>query len=121
MIIKGTSRGNPKQLAAHLQRADTNERVSILELNSPTDDLAGTFREWQALTAATGGTKGLYHANISPDAGYTMTPEQWERAADVLAEKLGLAAGLIAAPTINPCRSGADTLPVARFTTSTAL
>jgi hypothetical protein len=90
MIIKGTSRGNPKQLAAHLLRADTNERIEILELNSPTDDLGETFREWQTLTTATAGSKGLYHANISPDAGYAMTPEQWERAADVLADKLGL-------------------------------
>ena len=90
MIIKGTSRGNPKQLAAHLQRTDTNERISILELNSPTDDLAETFRDWQFLSTGTKGSKGLYHANISPGAGYTMTPEQWERAADVLAEKLGL-------------------------------
>ena len=92
MIIKGTSRGNPKQLAAHLQRADTNERVQILELNSPTDNLEDTFRDWQFLSTGTQGSKGLYHANISPDAGYTMTPEQWERAADVLEEKLGLTA-----------------------------
>jgi len=90
MIIKGTSRGNPKQLAAHLLRVDTNERIEILELNSPTDDLGETFREWQTLTTATAGSKGLYHANISPDAGYAMTPAQWERAADVLADKLGL-------------------------------
>jgi hypothetical protein len=90
MIIKGTSRGNPKQLAAHLLRADTNERIEILELISPTDDLGETFREWQASTAATAGSKGLYHANISPDASYAMTPEQWERAIDVLADKLGL-------------------------------
>jgi len=89
MIIKGTSRGNPKQLAAHLLRADTNERVEILELNAPTDDLAETLRDWQFLATGTKGYKGLYHANISPDAGYTMTPEQWERAADVLADKLG--------------------------------
>lgn len=90
MIIKGTSRGNPKQLAAHLLRADTNERIQILELNSPTDDLGTTFRDWQLLTAATEGSKGLYHANISPANGYTMTEEQWIHAADVLAEKLGL-------------------------------
>jgi hypothetical protein len=90
MIIKGTSRGNPKQLAAHLLRTDTNEHVRILEMNSPVDDLEMTLRDWQLLTAATSGTNGLYHANISPDAGYAMTEEQWERAADVLAEKLGL-------------------------------
>lgn len=90
MIIKGTSRGNPKQLAAHLLRTDTNEHVRILEMNSPVDDLEMTLRDWQLLTAATSGTNGLYHANISPDAGYAMTEEQWERAADVLAEQLGL-------------------------------
>ena len=90
MVIKGKSRGNAQRLATHLLRTDTNERVEILEMNSPTDDLHTTLRDWQLLTAATNGTHGLYHANISPDAGYAMTEAQWERAADVLAEQLGL-------------------------------
>lgn len=90
MIIKGGARAGAKQLAAHLQRTDTNEQVSVLELHSGIDDLAATFRDWQTLAEGTRGTKGLYHVNIDPDARYTMTPEQWTQAVDVLERELGL-------------------------------
>jgi hypothetical protein len=89
MIIKGGSRAGPVQLAAHLQRRDTNERVEILDLQSPTGNLTEAFRDWQTLCEGTRGTKGLYHANIDPAIGYTMTPEQWKRAVDVLEHELG--------------------------------
>ena len=89
MIIKGKSRAGPSQLAHHLGRADTNERVEILQLDS-----AGTpeqaFRDWQTYTLATKGKLGLYHANIDPDTKYQMTPEQWTRAVEILEEELGL-------------------------------
>lgn len=89
MIIKGKSRAGPSQLARHLGRTDTNERVAVLQLDS-----AGTpeqaFRDWQTYTLATRGKLGLYHANIDPDAKYDMTPEQWMRAVDILEEELGL-------------------------------
>lgn len=89
MIIKGKSRAGPSQLARHLGRTDTNERVAVLQLDS-----AGTpaeaFRDWQAYTIATRGKLGLYHVNIDPDAKYQMTPDQWTRAVDILEEELGL-------------------------------
>lgn len=90
MIIKGGSRAGPRQLAAHLQRTDTNERMEVLELHSGLDDLAATFRDWQTLSEGTRGKKGLYHVNIDPDARYEMTPQQWERAVEVLEQELGL-------------------------------
>jgi hypothetical protein len=90
MIIKGSARSGPKQLATHLQRADTNERVVVLELQSGSRDLAATFRDWQTLAEGTRGSKGLYHVNIDPDARYTMTPAQWTRAVEVLEKELGL-------------------------------
>jgi hypothetical protein len=90
MIIKGASRAAPAQLARHLQRRDTNEKVQILELQSPAVDLGEAFRDWQTLVEGTRGFKGLYHANIDPAANYTMTPEQWQRAVEVLEKELGL-------------------------------
>ncbi|MBL0022208.1 MAG: hypothetical protein IPP23_07865 [Sphingomonadales bacterium] len=70
-------------------RADTNERIEILQLDS-----AGTteqaFRDWQTYTLATKGKLGLYHANIDPDAKYEMSRDQWLRAVEVLEEELGL-------------------------------
>src|SRR5262249_13727681 len=89
MIIKGGSRGAPGQLAWHLQRADTNERIEILELHSPADSLKEAFRDWQTLSEGTRGTKGLYHANIDPAKDYVMTREQWQRAVEVLEKELG--------------------------------
>jgi hypothetical protein len=90
MIIKGSSRAGPRQLARHLQRTDTNERVTVVQLDSPMGSLTDAFRDWQFLSTGTRGTKGLYHANIDPDAKYTLTPEQWQRAVDVLEKELGL-------------------------------
>jgi hypothetical protein len=90
MIIKGGSRAAPSQLAWHLQRRDTNERVEILELQSPAPTLGEAFRDWQTLVEGTRGFKGLYHANIDPAKDYVMTREQWQRAVDVLEKELGL-------------------------------
>ncbi|MGO8711432.1 MAG: relaxase/mobilization nuclease domain-containing protein [Rhizomicrobium sp.] len=90
MIIKGGSRAAPDQLARHLQRTDTNESVEIIQLDSPTGSLREAMRDWQTIAAATRGTKGLYHANIDPDARYTMTAEQWKIAVDRLEKELGL-------------------------------
>lgn len=90
MIIKGASRAGPKTLSRHLTRTDTNERVKVLELQSPTGSLHEAFRDWQALADGTRGTKGLYHANIDPDARYAMTPDQWSRAVEILEQELGL-------------------------------
>lgn len=90
MIIKGKSRGNPKQLATHLLHTEKNERVEILELQSGASNLADAFREWQLISQGTQGTRGLYHANIDPAAHYTMTAAQWARAVDVLERELGL-------------------------------
>ena len=90
MIIKGGSRGAPSQLAWHLQRLDTNEKVEILEVQAPTPDLAEAFRNWQTLSEGTHGIKGLYHANIDPAKDYTMTRDQWQRAVDVLEKELKL-------------------------------
>jgi hypothetical protein len=89
MIIKGDSRGGPVQLARHLLRMDTNETVNIVQLDSPTGSLREALRDWQLISAGTRGSKGLYHANISPDARYAMSPEQWQRAVDVLEKELG--------------------------------
>lgn len=90
MIIKGKSRGGPKQLETHLLRADTNERVEVLELPAANASLGDAFREWQTIAQGTRGRYGLYHANIDPDARYAMTADQWTRAVNLLERELGL-------------------------------
>lgn len=90
MIIKGKSRAGPSQLARHLGRADTNERVELLELAWGGTSVREAFRDWQVISEGTKGRLGLYHANIDPDAKYAMTRDQWLRAVEVLEEELGL-------------------------------
>lgn len=90
MIIKGGSRAGPKQLARHLLRTDTNETVHLLHVDfSAEGDLTQALTDMQTLCAATRGKKGLYHANIDPEAHYEMTEKQWLRAVDVLEKELG--------------------------------
>lgn len=110
MIAKGASRSGPRQLAVYLMRVerwDTGEPAELLDLRSPwaagidgddrhhtADQLIEAFRDWQTLVEGTKqGRDGLYHAEINPEAHYArnMTPDQWRRAADILAEELGLA------------------------------
>ena len=90
MIIKGGSRAAPGQLAWHLQRLDTNDKVEILEIQFPISNLAEAFRDWQTISEGTRGFKGLYHANIDPAMDYTMTREQWQHAVEVLEKELKL-------------------------------
>lgn len=80
----GGSRAAPGQLAWHLQRCDTNERIEILELESLAPTLGQAFRDWQILTAGTHGFKDLYHAKSDPAKDYTMTREQWQHSIEVL-------------------------------------
>ncbi len=90
MLIKGKSRSNPRQLARHLLRLDQNIYVEILQCDaSPKHDLFEAFEDMQLLTQGTKGAKGLYHAQISPDARYELRPDQWHQAADVLEKELG--------------------------------
>lgn len=88
MIVKGKPRSGPAQLAAYLMRSD--EHATLIELWDGADDLRKAFLEWHAIGEATRGEKTLYHAQIAPDAKYGMTPDQWKRAAEILAEELGM-------------------------------
>jgi hypothetical protein len=91
MIIKGGSRGRAGDLAAHLQRLDTNERMQILGMR----DVAGVtldqaLREMEAYGSATRCKAALYHASISPRADEALTPAQWAQAVERLEHELGL-------------------------------
>ena len=90
MIVKGKPRSGPAQLAAYLMRVDDGEHPTLLHLDYGDDNLRKAFIEWDSIGELTRGEKTLYHAQIAPDAKYQMTPEQWERAAQILAEELGM-------------------------------
>lgn len=90
MVIKGSARGSPGQLAAHLKRTDTNEKMRVIEQRGvAAEDLTGALREMDAIGAALRTDRTLYHASINTRADERMTPAQWMAAIDRLEERLG--------------------------------
>lgn len=91
MVIKGGARGGPAELANHLKRTDTNERVNVLELRGvAANTLDGALREMDALGAALKTNRTLYHASINVPAHERLTDAQREQAIDRLEKALGL-------------------------------
>ena len=93
MIVKGGSRAGPNALAYHLLRTDENERVRVLESAAIHPDRRQSVHEslamFQDASLATKGWKGLYHANIDPQAHYRMSEAEWRRAVEILEQELG--------------------------------
>jgi len=91
VVIKGGARGRAGDLAAHLQRTDTNERAEVKELRGVVaGDLDGALREMAAVASGTRSKRPLYHASVNTAPDEPLTEEQWTRAIDRLEEKLGL-------------------------------
>lgn len=91
MVIKGNARGSPGDLAKHLQRLDTNERMEVKELRGVVaHDLSRALREMDAQGAALRTTRTLYHASINTRADERLTEEQRTQAIDRLEAALGL-------------------------------
>ena len=99
MIVKGRSRGDGGQLAEYLLNFEKNENVMVLETAVYHDNEVLAIHEsltgFDYVTGLTKGTKGLYHAQVSPEAheaNRALESADWIRAADILGEKLGLEA-----------------------------
>ncbi len=91
MVIKGGARRGATDLATHLARTDTNERMAVLELRGvASQNLPAALREMHAHAIGTRCLRPLYHASINPAADERLTPEQWARSVDQLERKLGL-------------------------------
>lgn len=91
MIIKGGSRAGASDLAAHLQRVDTNERMEILGIRGTVArELEGALREMEAVSSGTRCKNPLYHASINVPIHERLGIDGWERAVDRLEEELGL-------------------------------
>jgi hypothetical protein len=92
VIIKGQSRAGAAELAAHLQRVDTNERMEVIEVRGTiAHDLEGALHEMEALSSGTRCKNPLYHASINVPIHERLGMEHWQQAVDRLEEKLGLA------------------------------
>jgi hypothetical protein len=93
MIVKGRARSGPEQLAAYLLRVGDGEHATILDRGLHGEDLRTEFLLWHTIGDAGKTDKTLYHAQICPEAKYgrEMTPAEWLRSAEMLAEDMGMA------------------------------
>jgi hypothetical protein len=81
--------GKSRNLAGHLMRTDTNEKAEVREISGfASDDLEGAFEEINATASGTRARSAAYHAKINPAPSERLTPEQAQRAADILAREL---------------------------------
>ena len=91
MVINGGARSKPGELAHHLLRADTNERVTVREIEGVSaTDLRGALLEMGAMGAGSRSGRRLYHANIDWRHDETMTDAQKAQAVADLGRELGL-------------------------------
>ena len=91
MIIKGRSRSGADELAAHLARVDTNERMEVVEVRGTVAaGVKGALREMIAVAAGTRCKAALYHASVNVRAEERIDADQWKFAIDTLERKLGL-------------------------------
>ncbi len=91
MIIKGGSCSGAGRLAAHLLRADHNERVEVAELRgTAAADLPGALADLAALSAGTQCRRPLYHASLNTRPDEVLTDKQRTAAIDRLEAALGL-------------------------------
>lgn len=92
IIINGGSRSARAWWSNHLQRADTNERVSVIAFRGLMHETVDeAFREMEAIAVGTQVKNFFYHANINPRADEVLTPAQWMQAVDTLEKNLGYA------------------------------
>jgi hypothetical protein len=96
MVIRGSARGNGKQLAKYLVAKQENEAIRILDVDgqygADAKDLYLALHSMQLTSELTKSDKGLYHAQINPaiDESKQMDDAAWMQATDILAKHLGM-------------------------------
>src|SRR5208282_4676183 len=89
VIIKGGSRSGGAALGQYLVKEGANERATVLEIRGTVaKDLVGALKEMEAYGEGTKSEKPLYHAMISPEPPYRLSPEQVFQSVDRLEEEL---------------------------------
>ena len=92
MIIQGVSRSNAVQGFWYLldKKRPDNEKVKFLGFANTDGHYKDIAQEWEAIALGTHAEKPFYHASINLRDDEKLTPEQWERAIQHTAERLGL-------------------------------
>jgi hypothetical protein len=89
VIIKGNQRGGGQALAAHLMNARDNDHVELHEVRGfLSNDLSGAFLEIEAAAGATKCQQPFFSVSLNPPKGHNATIEEFERAADLIEDKI---------------------------------
>jgi hypothetical protein len=91
MILKGSQRGNGKNLAVHLLRVDDNEHVHLHQLRGfVAETLVGAFKEAEAISLGTKCSQYLFSLSLSPPADARVPVEEFEKTLETVETRLGL-------------------------------
>lgn len=91
MIIKGFTISRGSAHAAHLLKADDNEHVLVQEIRGfVASDLAGAFKESQAIARGTKCRQHLFSCAFSPPESSHLSADQFLHAVDRTEQALGL-------------------------------
>lgn len=92
MVIKGSARAAPGELAYHLLREDTNESARVMGFSGVASlDLREALAELDGMGAGSRSSRTLYHASINTPVSEQLTERQQQIARQRLASRLGLA------------------------------
>jgi ATP-dependent exoDNAse (exonuclease V) alpha subunit len=90
VILNGNQRGNARDLALHLMKAE-NERVEIHELRGfMSHDLMGALNELYAVSRATRCDQFMYSLSLNPPKGVSVSNAEFEQAIEQAEQRLGL-------------------------------
>lgn len=90
MIAKGNLHGDGGKLAAYLTTGKEGERAELAELRGfVAGNIRDAFLDVEIQSEATHCQKPFFHAYVRLPASETLTPEQWQTAADRIEKRLG--------------------------------
>lgn len=91
MILKGSQRGGPRQLAAHLLNVQDNDHVKVEELRGfVASGLKGAMAEVEAIARGTQCRQAVFSLSLNPPGGAFLTPDEFRETADRAEAALGL-------------------------------
>ncbi len=90
MILKGNQRANGRELALHLMNVDDNEHAVVHELRGfLTDDLAGAFKEVEAISLGTQCQQYLFSLSLNPPKSAKVSVKEFEKTISEIERRLG--------------------------------
>ncbi len=90
MILKASQRGGAMQLAVHLMKPE-NEHVEVHDLRGfVADNLAGAFKEVQAISLGTRCKQMFFSLSLNPPEGARVPVDVFEMAVERIEAKMGL-------------------------------